>query len=192
MLIGGHPRCRRCSRRNRDSALLLLLHPVHRRCTIVHFADFVRLAGVVKDRAPSCGLAGVNVRHDAIVAVVSKECCVPCGYSLWLGVASGGHPALKRLPAVVRERLVRFAIRCVSSRFLTASPRLLAASSSSSASVPPSCFQRGRAMHDEPADSQRLRPLGANLDRHLVGRTTDTARAHLDCGRTFSRPRWNT
>jgi len=28
---------------------------------------------------------------------------------------------------------------------------------------------------DQPADRQRLRTLGTNLDRHLIGRTTDTA-----------------
>src|SRR3546814_4335424 len=36
---------------------------------------------------------------------------------------------------------------------------------------------RGR---DQPADRQRLRALGAHLDRHLIGRTTDAAAADLD------------
>src|SRR6478736_553062 len=33
---------------------------------------------------------------------------------------------------------------------------------------------------DQPADRQRLAALGANLDRNLVGRTTDAAAADLD------------
>src|SRR5690349_20884333 len=33
---------------------------------------------------------------------------------------------------------------------------------------------------DEPADGERLGALRTNLDRHLVGRTADAARTHLD------------
>ena len=58
------------SRRNRDAALLLLLHPVHRRGTFVHFADFVALAGVIEDAFGGRGLAGIDMRHDTEVAVV--------------------------------------------------------------------------------------------------------------------------
>jgi hypothetical protein len=35
---------------------------------------------------------------------------------------------------------------------------------------------------DQPADRQRLTALGANFDRHLVGGTTNAARAHFNCG----------
>ena len=38
-----------CSgRRDRDSALLLLDHPIHRRCAFMHFADLVVDPGVVE------------------------------------------------------------------------------------------------------------------------------------------------
>ena len=36
-------------RRNGDAALLLLLHPIHRRGAFVHLADLVALAGVIED-----------------------------------------------------------------------------------------------------------------------------------------------
>src|SRR6201999_2850935 len=57
-------------RRDRNAALLLLLHPVHRRGTFVHFADLVALAGVIKDALGGRGLAGIDMRHDTEVAVV--------------------------------------------------------------------------------------------------------------------------
>jgi hypothetical protein len=57
-------------------------------------------------------------------------------------------------------------MRCVSSRFLTAAPRLSAASPISPAR--------------QPAHRQRLLPGRTHLGRHLVVGTTDTARLDLD------------
>src|SRR5207237_190500 len=57
-------------RRDGDAALLLLLHPVHRRGTFVHFADLVALAGVIEDALGGRGLAGIDMRHDTEVTVV--------------------------------------------------------------------------------------------------------------------------
>ena len=54
-----------------DAALLLLLHPVHRRA-VVDFADLMRLAGVVEDALGRRRLTGVDVGHDADVAVVAR------------------------------------------------------------------------------------------------------------------------
>ena len=53
-----------------DAALLLLLHPVHRRGTFVHFADLVALAGVIQDALGGRGLAGIDMCHDTEVAIV--------------------------------------------------------------------------------------------------------------------------
>ena len=53
-----------------DTALLLLLHPVHGGSTLVHLTDLVGLTGVVEDALGGGGLAGVNVRHDTDVAVL--------------------------------------------------------------------------------------------------------------------------
>ena len=57
-------------RRDGDAALLLLLHPIHRRGAFVHLADLVALAGVIEDPLGRRRLAGIDVRHDAEVAVV--------------------------------------------------------------------------------------------------------------------------
>ena len=56
--------------RDRDAALLLLLHPVHRRGAVVDFADLVRLAGVVEDALGRRRLPGIDVGHDAEIAIV--------------------------------------------------------------------------------------------------------------------------
>ena len=53
---------------NCDSALLLLLHPVHGGCTIVHLTDLVSDTGVVQDALSGSCLTSVNVSHDADVA----------------------------------------------------------------------------------------------------------------------------
>jgi hypothetical protein len=50
---------------NRNAALLLLLHPVHRRRTLVHLANLVRDARVIKDTFCGRGLTGIDVGHDA-------------------------------------------------------------------------------------------------------------------------------
>src|SRR6185369_7538677 len=55
---------------DRDATLLLLLHPIHRRGTFVHFADLVALAGVIKDALGGRGLTGIDMRHDTEVAVI--------------------------------------------------------------------------------------------------------------------------
>jgi hypothetical protein len=69
-----HPEAGRRGRRDRDAALLLLLHPVHRGGAIVHFTDLVRLPRVVEDALRRRGLAGIDVRHDADVAVMLERC----------------------------------------------------------------------------------------------------------------------
>ena len=55
-------------RRDRDAALLLLLHPVGRRGAVVGLADLVVDARVEQDALGRRGLAGIDVRHDADVA----------------------------------------------------------------------------------------------------------------------------
>ena len=62
------PLGRRRRRRDRDAALLLLRHPVHRRRALVHLAELVGAPGVVEDALGRRRLAGVDVRHDPDVA----------------------------------------------------------------------------------------------------------------------------
>ena len=54
--------------RDRDAALLLLLHPVRRRRTVVRLTDLVVDARVEQDALGRRRLAGIDVRHDADVA----------------------------------------------------------------------------------------------------------------------------
>ncbi len=51
-----------------DAALTFLGHPIGDRGAFVHFTDLVRDAGVVQDALAHCGLAAIDVRHDANVA----------------------------------------------------------------------------------------------------------------------------
>ena len=54
---------------NGDAALLFLLHPVHGGCAVVRFADLVVDAGVKKDALGGRGFAGVNMGHNADIAL---------------------------------------------------------------------------------------------------------------------------
>jgi hypothetical protein len=57
------------SGRDRDAALLLLLHPVHGGSAIVHFTNLVVHTGVEKNALGRGGLAGVDVRRNTNVAI---------------------------------------------------------------------------------------------------------------------------
>ena len=53
-----------------DAALLLLLHPIHGGGALMDLADLVRLAGVIEDPLGRRRLPGIDVRHDAEIAVI--------------------------------------------------------------------------------------------------------------------------
>ncbi len=61
---GGRRRC------DRDTALLLLLHPVHGGRALMDLAHLVALSGVVEDPLGRGRLAGIDVGHDAEIAVI--------------------------------------------------------------------------------------------------------------------------
>ncbi len=63
------PEARGRGRGDRDAALLLLLHPVHGGRAIVDFADLVALAGIVQDTLGRRRLPGIDVGHDADIAI---------------------------------------------------------------------------------------------------------------------------
>ncbi len=77
-----------------DTALALLLHPVHRGSALVDFADLVGPAGVVEDALGGGRFARVDVGNDADISCAFEVsvCHESCGRSL---------------PAVMRKRLVR-------------------------------------------------------------------------------------
>ena len=64
------PECGRSGRGDRDTALLLLNHPVHGSCSFVRFTDLVGLTRVEKDSLGCGGLTGVDVSHDADVTSI--------------------------------------------------------------------------------------------------------------------------
>ena len=67
-----------------DAPLLLLLHPVHRGRALVDLTDLVVLAGVVQDALGRRRLPGIDVRHDADVAVqFERRCTRHYGPCLW-------------------------------------------------------------------------------------------------------------
>src|SRR6185436_16839790 len=66
------PLAGRRGRRDRDAALLLLLHPVHGRGALVDLTDLVGAARVVEDALGRRRLAGVDVRHDPDVPSLLK------------------------------------------------------------------------------------------------------------------------
>src|SRR5256885_8780636 len=67
------PETRRGGSRDRDAALLLLGHPVHRRGALVDLADLVDLLGVEEDPLGHGGLARVDVGDDADVPVALER-----------------------------------------------------------------------------------------------------------------------
>ena len=54
--------------RNRDAALLLLLHPIHDGRAFMHLADTVRLSRIKQDALRRRRLTGVDVGHDADIS----------------------------------------------------------------------------------------------------------------------------
>jgi hypothetical protein len=72
--------------RDRDAALLLLLHPVHRRGALVDLAELVGAPRVEQDALGRGRLAGIDVRHDPDVAGLLE------GVSTWHAAFSSLRP----------------------------------------------------------------------------------------------------
>jgi hypothetical protein len=53
---------------NGDTALSLLLHPIHRCSAFVNLAHLMRHTRVIQDALSRRGLAGIDVRHDANIS----------------------------------------------------------------------------------------------------------------------------
>src|SRR4051794_37156119 len=83
------PLARRRRGRDGDAALLLLLHPVHRRGALVDLTDLVGATGVVEDALRRRRLTGVDVRHDPDVAGLLE--CELAGHVEAGGVGESGQ-----------------------------------------------------------------------------------------------------
>jgi hypothetical protein len=57
------------------AALLFLLHPVHDGRAVMHLSQPVRDTGVEENAFGCCGLAGVNMGHEADIAMPNKRYC---------------------------------------------------------------------------------------------------------------------
>jgi len=64
----------RRGRRDCYAALLFLLHPIHGGSAIMDFTDLMALAGVVENPFGRRRLTGVDMRHDADIAIVFDWC----------------------------------------------------------------------------------------------------------------------
>ena len=71
------PEAGRRGGRDRDAALLFLLHPVHDGGAVMDFADPVRDPRVEQDALGRRRLAGIDVRHDADIPI-PREWGLPC------------------------------------------------------------------------------------------------------------------
>ena len=81
-------------RGDRNAALLLLRHPIHRRGAFVHLAHLIGAAGVIEDALGGGCLTGIDMRHDADVSV-SLERCRACHESNSAGATRARAPSRK-------------------------------------------------------------------------------------------------
>jgi hypothetical protein len=54
---------------NCDTSFSLLIHPVHRRCAFVHFADFMSNSGIKQNPLGSGSLPGVNMGDYSDISI---------------------------------------------------------------------------------------------------------------------------
>ncbi len=169
-VFGAFPEGGGRSRSNGDTAFLLLLHPVHGGCTIVHLTNVVGLACVVQDALGAGGLTCIDVRHDAEVTVM-VECILACHWSnvLW------------KLPTIVAERFVRFGhLVGVFALFNSSTTRLNSIHQLACQALFHGVLIALACCSDQPANGQCFATLRANFDGNLVRCTTHTAGAYFD------------
>ena len=75
-IIFGHstPKASRCSRCYCYTSLLLLLHPIHGRSTVVYLTQFMRYPGVKQNSLCSCCFSGIYMSHNANVTITLYRC----------------------------------------------------------------------------------------------------------------------
>src|SRR5712691_1034427 len=197
LLIEAGPESGRRGRRNRDAALLLLLHPVHRGRTFVHLTQLVGAARIVKDTLGRSRFPGIDVRHDADIPNLVERCRAwhycplfsknagrPGTHSgpVSLRFPPGHRPGVSRLrlPAVVCERPVglRHPVRVFLLLYRLAFALRRQDQLGRQALGHRLLFARAAVLYD-PAHPQRRAPLGAHFDRHLIRRAADAPRLYF-------------
>ena len=142
---------------NGDAPLLLLGHPVHSSRPIMGFADFIGPAGIEQDALGGCGLAGVNVRHDADISSIFKRVLS------W----HGGTPLL---PAEVGECLVGLRhFMGILALLHRCAGIVVSVHDFSGQPLSHGAFAPLTAVSGDPAQTHGLAPGGADFDGHLVG-----------------------
>ena len=68
------PECCRCGGSNGNSPLLLLLHPVHRSGTVMHFSDFMRQTGIKQNTFRCSRFSRVNMGHNTDITCIFQYC----------------------------------------------------------------------------------------------------------------------
>ncbi|OAV64733.1 hypothetical protein Barb6_03128 [Bacteroidales bacterium Barb6] len=69
---------------NRNTPFLLLRHPVHRGCTIVHLADFMSQTGIKKDTFGRSCFTRINMRHYTNVSGIFQLLVSFCYHIIYL------------------------------------------------------------------------------------------------------------
>ncbi len=75
-----------------DSALLLLLHPIHGGGAFMHLTDLIGAAGIIENALGRRGLAGIDMGHNADIAIAVER----SGTGHNGGLSNSGLPAIMR------------------------------------------------------------------------------------------------
>ena len=156
-----------------DAALLLLNHPVHRGCALMHLTDLVGDAGVVEDALGGGGLAGINVGHDADVSGHLKRnfsgCSHECTSSRSIAEMSKSLVGLSHLMGILA--LLHGGAGVVGGVHDLGSQTLAHG-----------LFTTAAAVGSQPAQAQGLAAGGADLQGHLVVGAAHAAGLALEAG----------
>ena len=151
--------------RDRDAALLLLLHPVHNGVALVGLAQLIGTARVEQDALRGRGLTGVDMRHNTDISCVLKTILSRhCGTPLFL------------LPTEMGEGLVGFCHLVGVFALLHGSAGVVAGVHDlAGKAFLHGLFAALAGIGRQPTQTEGLAAFGANLQRNLIGRAADTA-----------------
>ena len=176
-----------------DAALLFLFHPVHGGLTVVGFADLVGNTGVEKDAFGGGGFAGVNMGHDADIALFVYGGGAGHGILQKRGSGAGGKAprpcgrgsshSEAGLPAVVGESLVGFGHTVgIFALFHRAAATVVGVQQFSGKLGGHALFAARTGIVDQPADGQGNLAFGPDFHGHLVGGAAHAAGLDFQMG----------